>query len=160
MKQMKIIPAMAATALGVLFLSSCNISWPKSDQDLSLAVDGKTEYQIVKPDNSSTADDYAIRALTNNLQQITGAQFPVVKPGAMAADKPSIFVGLGAPALRRLGRDPLAGLAEEEHVARSMGRDIFLYGQGARGNLYAVMEFLENSLGWRWFSVFSNPVTP
>ena len=45
-------------------------------------------------------------------------------------------------------------------MARSIGRNIFLYGKGVRGNLYAVMEFMESSLGWRWFSVFNRPAIP
>ncbi|MFC1453964.1 DUF4838 domain-containing protein, partial [Verrucomicrobiota bacterium] len=159
MKQMIREMSTAVLTVAVAGLCSCNMTGLVSGPDLSLALDGKTDYQIVKPDNSSPADEYAIRVLTNNLTKIIGATFPVVKPGEMAADKPSIFVGLSAPALKRLGKKPLSGLAEEEHVARSIGRDVFLYGKGARGNLYAVMEFLENSMGWRWFSVFSEPVT-
>ena len=152
------MPVMASILLttSVALLCSCNMAEP----DLPLAAEGKTAYQVVKPDASSTVDDYAIRVLTNNLQKITGAEFPVVMASEMSADKPAIYVGLSKPALKRLGRKPLSGLVEEEHVSKSIGRDIFLYGQGTRGNFYAVMDFLENSLGWRWFSVLSNPVTP
>jgi len=72
----------------------------------------------------------------------------------MNSERPAIFVGLSEPALRYLGRDPLAALEDQEHVTRSIGPNIFLYGKGAHGNLHAVMEFLENSLGWRWYSVY------
>jgi len=67
---------------------------------------------------------------------------------------------LSEPALRHLGRDPLAALEDQEHVTRSIGPNIFLYGQGVHGNLYAVIEFLENSLGWHWYSVYEPPVVP
>ena len=128
--------------------------------DLQLVTVGKTAYQIVEPALASTVDQYAIRTLAQYLTQITGTELPVVAPDRMAAGKPSIFVGLSAPALERLGHDPLAELKAQEHVARSIGQDIFLYGEGVHGNLHAVTEFLENSLGWRWYSVYSKPVVP
>ncbi|NOZ20780.1 MAG: DUF4838 domain-containing protein, partial [Planctomycetes bacterium] len=128
--------------------------------DLQLAIGGTTTYQIVKPANPSGVDDYAVQTLVQYLKQITGAEFPVVEPDKMAEDRHSIFIGLSAPAIKHLGQDPLAGLKDQEHVARSIGQDIFLYGKGVHGNLHAVMEFLENSLGWRWYSVYENPVIP
>jgi hypothetical protein len=54
----------------------------------------------------------------------------------------------------------MAGLKDQEHVSRSINRDIFLYGRAGHGNLHAVMEFLDVSLGWRWYSVFEKPVIP
>jgi len=128
--------------------------------DVQLATDGRTDYQIVKPADPSAVDEYAARELSGYLQQITGAAFPVVSPEEMAGDRPSIFIGLSAPATRHLGQNPPAEFKEQEHVARSIGRDIFLYGRGVHGNLHAVMEFLEGSLGWRWYSVFEHPVIP
>lgn len=136
------------------------ITVPAADP-LTLARDGHTGYAVVTPDAPSTVDALALRTLTNVLFEATSTLFPVVPPSDIAPDAPAIFVGLSAPALARLGEpDPLTGLADEEHVARSQGADIFLYGQGARGNLYAVMDFLEHSLDWRWFSLFAHPIVP
>ena len=128
--------------------------------DLRLVTDGKTTYQIVKPGTPSAVDRYAAGILADYLQQISGADFPLVKPDAMSTGSPSVFVGLSAPALKQLGPDPLAELSDQEHVVRSVGQDIYLYGKGLHGNLYAVMEFLENSLDWRWYTVYSGPVIP
>ena len=129
-------------------------------EDLRLAVDGKTDYAIVRPAECSPVDDYAIQELAGYLKQITGADFPLVEPDDMADGAPSIFIGLSAPALSHLGPGPLAELDDQEYVARSIGRNIFLYGKGAHGNLHAVFEFLETSLGWRWYSVFEVAVLP
>ena len=130
-------------------------------EDIRLAVDGRTEYRIVTPDRASEVDAYAARELALYLSKITGAEFAIVSPEAVEDGKPCIFVGASAPALKRLGlADPLAKLNDQEHVTRSVGHDIFLYGKGIHGNLYAVFEFLENSLGWRWYSVFEEPVIP
>jgi len=143
-----------------LLLSSLCLAATAFSADLQLATEGKTDCQLVKPESPSAVDDYAAAALAKYLKQMTGAEFPVVAPGGMAADKPGIFIGLSAPALARLGSAPLAELKDQEHVARSIGQSIFLYGKGIHGNLHAVMEFLENSLGWRWYTVYEKPVVP
>ncbi len=128
--------------------------------NLELSKDGKTGYEIVRPANPSAVDEYAIRELALYLKQITGADFPVVAPETMTVGNPSIFIGTSAPASKLLDKDPLSSLNDQEHVSRSIGQDIFLYGKGVHGNLYAVMEFLETSLGWRWYSLFEHPVLP
>ncbi len=130
------------------------------ESPLVLAADGSTRYRVVPPDRPSPVDQYAVRTLTGYLRQITGAEFPVVAATDLPEDAPAVFVGLSAPALKRLGGDPLRELTDQEHVALSRGADIFLYGQGVHGNLHAAMEFLETSLGWRWYSVYEKPVVP
>jgi len=155
---LKYINAAVIMALAV-GLASCDIKRPP-DGPITLCQDGKSICQVVRPDKPSAVDDYAVRTLTNYLFQITGAEFPVVKSDELSPGKPSIFIGMSSPALKYLGGKPLAVLKDQEHVTRSIGTNIFLYGKGVHGNLYAVMEFLENSLGWRWFSVYEKPVTP
>ena len=128
--------------------------------DLHLAKDGSTAYRIVTPAEPSTVDVYAAQTLAGYLADITGAEFPVVGPAGAGDGRPCIFVGISGPARKLLEGDPLAELEDEEHVARSLDGIIFLYGKGIHGNLWAVMEFLEHSLGWRWYSVFEKPVLP
>ena len=128
--------------------------------ELRLADAGTTTYRIVTPAGPSSVDDYAVKTLAGCLKQITGAEFPVVGPDTVTAAQPAIFVGLSAPALARLGPEPLAPLQDQAHVARSLGPDVFLYGKGLHGNLHAAMLFLETELGWRWYSVFSKPLLP
>ena len=127
---------------------------------LVLAADGVTRYRVVPPDQPSPVDLYAVRTLTDYLRQSTGAEFPVVAAAELPADAPALFVGISAPALQRLGEDPIPGLQEQEHVSRSRGADIFLYGKGLHGNLHAAMFFLETQLGWRWYSACEKPVVP
>lgn len=129
---------------------------------LRLAEAGNTTYQIVTDTESGSVEVYAAETLAASLKEMTGAEFPVVSPGERDAKRPSIFIGLSEPARARLAPDeePLAKLRDQEHVVRSVGRDILLYGKGHRSSLDATMEFLENSLGWRWYSVFEKPVVP
>ena len=128
--------------------------------DIALSTAGKTEFRIVKPKAASPVDDYAVTKLSEYLKQITGAEFPIVEADKASGGSPCLYVGISAAVGEKLGTDPLKELKDQEHISRSKGGDIFLYGKGVHGNLSAVMEFLETSLGWRWYSVFEKPVIP
>lgn len=125
-----------------------------------LAHEGQTDYRIVRPSDPGSVDDYAVQELRVYLGQITGAEFDVISPTAVAAEGRYLFVGMSEPVRARIGDDPLAELEPQEHVARNEGEDIFLYGKGVHGNLDAVMLFLRESLGWRWYTRFEHPVVP
>mgnify|MGYP006305698703 CR=1 FL=1 len=128
--------------------------------ELKLADQRETTYTIVAPGKPTSVDNYALNALQHYLNQITGAEFAITGSADLDADQPAIFVGLSDCALKRLGDvNPMTALKAEEHVVRSKDDDIFLYGKGIHGNLWAVMNFLEASLGWRWYSVHEKPVT-
>ena len=129
----------------------CLAAW-SSSAELRLAQDGATSYSIVQPAQPTKVDQYAVNALTKFLLEKTGAVFPVVPPDRVAAADRHIFVGLSGSALKAIGADPLAALADQEYVVRSVDEDIFLYGKGMHGNLHAVVDFMENTLGRRWYS--------
>lgn len=137
------------------------LSASSGGQAIELADDGKTSYQIVADSAPDGIDAYAAETLARYLKEMTGSEFPVVAPDARDSDRPAIFIGLSGPALALLeDGDPLAELVDEAHVARTVGPHLLLYGKGHRASLYATMEFLENSLGWRWYSPFEKPVVP
>lgn len=94
--------------------------------ELQLAENGTTGYRIVKPDQPTAVDEYAVNALSDFLFQKTGARFPVIPPDRFVAGNRQIFVGLSKPALKILGEQPLAALKAQEYVVRSIDRDIFL----------------------------------
>ena len=140
----------------ILTIEGCNpllTDKGKSNKaNLQLVVSNQTEYMIVKPEKPTAVDDYAVSTLTNFLFQKTGAVFPVILPEQVTPTNKCIFVGLSAPALKLTGKDPLASLKDQEYVVRSDGADILLYGKGMHGSLNAVMDFMENTLGRRWYS--------
>ncbi len=123
-----------------------------SSAALQLAQNGTTAYRIVKPDQPTSVDEYAVNALTNFLFQKTGASFVIISPDKVTTPASHIFVGLSAPVLKAIGGDPLVELQDQEYVARSIDKNIYLYGKGLHGNLYAVVDFMENTLGRRWYS--------
>lgn len=141
-----------------LLFSGCNGVDTKSQARLSISVDGKTDYVIVKPERSSAIDDYAIRELSGVLHQITDAEFKIVSADKIIPENKCIYVGISKPVSDRLGVNLLELLEDQEHVVKSFGKDVFLYGKGMHGNMHAVFEFIESQLGWRWYSVYDHPV--
>lgn len=155
----------ASLILQIGFLLSAATAPARSNDSgglLRLAEAGETTYQIVADTDPGGIEEHAARTLAGYLEEMTGAKFPIVAPDKWEVDRPAIFIGLSEPARARLEPDqePLANLRDQEHVARSIGRDILLYGKGNRASLDATMEFLENSLGWRWYSAFEKPFVP
>lgn len=129
-------------------------------EDLQIASDGASNYVIVTPTAPTAVDTYAAAQLAGHLKQATAAEFPILAPEGWDPEQPAIFVGVSAPVVERFGGDPVADLGPQEHVWRSEGRDMFLYGEGVHGNLHAVFAFLTTSLGWHWYTVHREPVCP
>jgi len=136
----------------VLALACSRVSAARSEPDameLELSGGGVTSYVIVKPDNATPVDSYAVRILAEGLKQKTGVTFPVVA-SAGAGEQKRICVGVSAAAEKDLGRDPRPAMRDQEFAVRSIGQNICLYGKGVHGNLYAVVDFLDNTLERRW----------
>lgn len=157
--------ALALGTFGIAFAQDKDGPAPLSPSDggraITLADGGKTNYRIVADPDAEGIEAYAAKTLAGYLKDMTGAEFPFVAPEESKPDRPAIFIGLSEPARALLeDGDPLAGLADEEHIARTVGPHLLLYGKGHRASLYATMEFLENSLGWRWYSPFEKPLAP
>lgn len=112
--------------------------------------DGKTDYVIVIPDQDDVGVQFAAGELQTFLKKASGADFRIIK-SAQAPEKNRIFLGISTAALKILKNDPRKGLKAQEHVVRTVGNDLFLYGQGTWGEMYAVYDYLENVLGYRWY---------
>lgn len=128
--------------------------------ELRLARNGTTAYQVVRPGRASQVDEYAVATLAGFLHKKTGAVFPVIAPDRVTPTGRYVFVGVSGPMLARVGADPLARLKDQQYVVRSAGHDIVLYGRGMHGNLHAAVDFMERTLGRRWYSGRSITETP
>lgn len=109
---------------------------------LRLSDNGKTDYVIVLQKNAGAVDKLAARELAFFLKEITGADFPIVETGR----SPAIYIG----------HSKGGSLPDQENVMEVSGKDVFLYGGGIHGNLWAVYEFLENRLGCIFFNAFGD----
>lgn len=121
-----------------------------------IASNGTTRYAIVLPDAPTPVDHYAAKLLASGIKATSGATVPVVAADA-AGGAGRIYLGMSAPALQGLGRDPMRGMQEQSIAVRTVGDAIYLYGKGVHGNLYAVVDFLDSVLGRVWAVDYEKP---
>ena len=95
----------------------------------------------------------ALRELNEIVKKATGKAFRV---GSGAACAQRIFLGRTAEAERALGADFFeGGKAYRSETSRVFSRDgdLYLVGSDAAGTLWAVYDFVEDSLGYRWYQL-------
>lgn len=143
-------------AINLLILSLAFGAIAMNAEDLVLAKDGKTDYQIVIAGNNPK-NVWDARFLAWFLKEKTGAEFPVRGADVMLKNRHSIFLG-DSDALRKIvGPLPYAGMKDQDHIVKSVGEDILLYGKGYDADFYAVSEFLDRCLGFRFYQRFVVP---
>ena len=127
-------------------LLACLMSGFLGISAITLSNNGVTQYQIVHPDTITEGDKFLLKDFQNLLRYATKAKFNTVKQSAQPAAK-RIYVGI-APA----GYD-VKSLKPQEHVVKTVGDDLYLFGGGQNGAKYAVYDLLQNVMGYRFFDV-------
>lgn len=125
--------------------------------DLRLAREGQTGYVILREADAPEPVANAARELATHLEQIVGAEFPLLAPGE-EIPREAILVGSGPTARRMFPEVPWEDLQAEEIVIRTEGRRLLLAGGGSRGTLYAVSRFLQDQCGVRWWTPWARKV--
>jgi hypothetical protein len=126
-----------------------------SKADIVLSKDGKGLYSIYSAPSAGHIDRFALNELKLHLKKISGADFSSGISGK------TIYLGLSNEAKKLLGKDDLSSkLKDQESVIQTKGGNLFLYGSGSHGNLYAVYELLENKLGCRWLNAYGDAFIP
>lgn len=132
-------------------LWSCSAAaW--ADDGLPLVNEGKSDYVIVVPDQSSAVEQTAARELQEHLAQVTGATLLVVPEGKASRERPRVVIGDGLLTRKLLAGFSAAALPPDAIVIRTVGRDLVLTGHPRRGTLLAVYTFLEDTVGVRWWT--------
>lgn len=137
------LPALACGIAAMLALSSCTLLDSLLVKELPLANDGKTDYSIVTL-NKTPKDMWNARFLAWFLKEKTGADFPIVTADKADSTKPAIRIGAA-------NKSMLNGMKDLDHVVKNRGKDILLYGKGYDADFYALIDFLDNELGFRCY---------
>ena len=140
----------ASKRLLIILVAAFAAIRPAFAEDLVIAKDGKTDYQLVIPASNPKAR-WNARFLAWLLKEKTGAEFPIVAADEAASAKHTIYIGVSEPAKTLAGEYPYAAMNDQDHVVRSVGPDILLYGKGHDADFYAVMDFLDNELSFRCY---------
>ena len=117
--------------------------------EVELAKDGRTAYTIVYKFSGDVLLDPAVRDLAATLREITGAEFRI----AEQAEGDKIFIGVPAP-----GDD--APCASRERRVKSVGRDLYIYGDYRYGTAGAIYNFLTKFCGCRWYTATGDKRIP
>ena len=116
--------------------------------DVQLIKNGKSEYSVFVVDAKDEISKLAASELISYLKKSTGVELKQNNTG-----KKRIVIGLTPELKKKLGRDlPAHG----ELRIRTIGDDLYLYGGGKFGNMYAVSTFLEKFAGVRWFNAYKD----
>ncbi len=110
----------------------------KIEPPLTLANDGKTSFVVVMSAEPSLEEQTAAQWLSETLEQVTGAKFPIRAAGAKAANDATEYE------IRVLTDSTLK---PEEWLIQTSGDSLLLTGGRPRGAIYAVCEFLETHVG-------------
>ncbi len=122
----------------------------------------RTSYCIWLGAQASPSEKWAAKELHHWLEQISGADFPILQAdqsGTTAASGPRIILGYNELVKAKLNI-PLPAPADESFRYLSEGGDIMIFGGRERGTLYGVMAFLENELGCRWYTPAVSVIPP
>ncbi|MHB1458950.1 MAG: DUF4838 domain-containing protein, partial [Armatimonadota bacterium] len=118
--------------------------------DIELAASGKAKAIIVLGTDAIPAERTAARELAAYLRKSTGAEFIITD------DKPSsgtcIFVGQTAYVKGMLEGFDWQKVRRDGIIIKTVGNDLILSGDRPRGSIYAVVTFLEDQMGIRWWA--------
>ena len=142
---MKKFVASMLTATAAVIMTGC----ATAPRPITLAENGKTGFTIIYKFSGDLLLDPAVRDLAATLEEITGAKFPI----AEKADGPKIFIGVTAP-----GDD--APIASRERRIRSVGGDLYIYGDYRYGTAGAIYNFLTRFCGCRWYTATGDRKIP
>lgn len=119
-------------------------------KEIPLSSKGQPKAALIIPANASDIETNASVELKKFLDQITGGNFRVQKDNEKIAGS---YISIGNTIqMQKAGFAELpAKLGDEGIAVQLYGGNIFLVG-GTKGIMHAVMSFLEDDLGCRWYS--------
>ena len=117
--------------------------------EIELAKNGATEHTIIYKFSGDVLLDPAVKDLADTLKAITGAKFEI----AEEADGPKIFIGVTPP-----GERP--EFASRERCIKSVGNDLYIYGDYRYGTAGAIYNFLREFCGCRWYTATGDKRIP
>lgn len=160
------LSALLAALLASAGLASAQINWTNSltptgkpAGEVTLAKDGKALYAILLPAAPSAQELKAADDLAQWLGCIAGARFDIQRePEGIAPSGKFISIGrtqLLAGSGLKIDR---AKLADEGYAIAKAGDNLFLLGGATRGPINAAYALLEEDLGCRWYSRYTQTI--
>jgi hypothetical protein len=145
---------MVALCLTCLIVISCAvIGLANSTQAGLLVADGNAFATIVVGATADDTERFAAQELQDYIRKATGAAIPIQSTPQVGSI--NIYIGRASlPAdfhFELVPYDTLPVFAEEAFLICSRDNALYILGNGSRGTLYGVYEFLDRFVGVRWF---------
>jgi hypothetical protein len=118
--------------------------------ELTLAVEGAARYVILLPAEPDTRERKAAEDLKQWLDEITSAEFRIIREGEDGAGERLISIGRTKLA-EASGPETDLGDDGIQIAVADEGKQLILQGGRGRGMVNAVYAFLEEDLGCRWY---------
>jgi hypothetical protein len=112
---------------------------------MKLVCDKKTEYVLLIPKGKDEFIDFAVKELNDVIEKSTGVRFPIVE----TAGKNFISIG-NTDALKNANITTTYG--DDGFAVKEKDGNLYLFGQSENGAIWAVYEFLERTVGYRFYA--------
>ncbi|MBQ7923178.1 MAG: DUF4838 domain-containing protein [Clostridia bacterium] len=155
----RLLSILLTVCMFLSILSACNTVPANDETDtaeteaeepgVQIAVNGTSEYVIVRGENASPSEVTASTELQAYLKQIIGAELPIVTDTTAAVDKEIIVGKTNREAEGAFDREELG---DDGFVIKTDETRLWIVGGEQRGTLYGVYEFLESYLGCRFYA--------
>jgi len=145
---------------GTFFLDDITLNLKPATEMLTLIEDGRARCTVVKPDNADEWTNRAVEWLTSYIRKGTGVDLPVVSESQGAT---GTVISVGHTKMANKAGIDISDLKWDGAKVIVKGDVLYLIGrdskmvrkaepvQGARGTCRAVLTFLEDFCGVRWF---------
>ena len=155
-----IVAGATATCAAAPHSSWKNALQPKGvlGTEITLAKGGKALYGILIPAAPSTQEQKAACDLAQWLTQMTGARFNVRREFDTEPNGKVISIGATRLLASSGSQIAKAELGDEGYAVDEVDGNLFLVGGATRGPINAVYALLEEDLGCRWYSRFSQTI--
>ena len=111
---------------------------------------GESDYRILLPEQPNAREKYAAEELAMYLEKSTGAALPVTSEATVSGK----YLSVGKTSLAMASGLELTydRLGDDGFFLSQQGDDLIMAGYGGDGTLFSVYEFLETTLGVRFYA--------
>ena len=129
-------------------------TYPQENPEIKITVaqNGVTNYQIVIPDGENQMLDYASKELELYFENASGADIEIKSESEKSADKK--YLSIGETALMQsagINLDKNA-LGRDGFIIKTVNDAVYMCGGDDYGSLYAVYEFLAQTIDWETYA--------
>ncbi len=125
---------------------------------VNIIENGNSDYQIVVPEASDAATDFAASDLAEFLRLSTGVTLPVVSDSGLAYSDTARYISLGQTTLLEQAGITITKeqLGESGYIIKTVGNTLFIAGITAdtfQGTTYGIYDFLWDAIGMKTYAV-------